>query len=41
VDSNFVGLIPAGETEFLTPIAPQIQVVFNWFEELNARVPIK
>jgi hypothetical protein len=38
---KFVGLIPAGETAFLTPIASQIQVVLNWFEELKGRVPIK
>jgi serine/threonine-protein kinase len=37
---KFMGLIPAGQTEF-TPIAPQIQVVLNWFEELKARVPTK
>ncbi|MEO5897509.1 MAG: protein kinase [Vicinamibacterales bacterium] len=36
---KFVGLLPAGQKEFLTPIAPQINVVLNWFEELKARVP--
>jgi eukaryotic-like serine/threonine-protein kinase len=36
---KFVGLIPAGQPEYFTPIAPQIQVVLNWFEELRARVP--
>jgi hypothetical protein len=23
------------------PMSPQIQVVLNWFEELNARVPVR
>ncbi len=36
---KFVGLLPAGQKEFLTPIAPQIEIVLNWFEELKARVP--
>ena len=36
---KFVGLIPTGQTESYTTIAPQIQVVLNWFEELGARVP--
>jgi hypothetical protein len=36
---KFVGLIPSGQTESGTTIAPQIQVVLNWFEELKARVP--
>jgi serine/threonine-protein kinase len=36
---KFVGLIPAGQTEALTPVAPEIQVVLNWTEELRARVP--
>jgi WD40-like Beta Propeller Repeat. len=36
---KFVGLIPAGQTEFFTPIAPQIQVVLNWLEDVKARVP--
>jgi proline racemase len=38
---KFVGLISTGQTKSLTPIAPQIQVVLNWFEELKARVPTK
>ncbi len=38
-DGKFVGLTQAGQTESGTPIAPQIQVVLNWFEELRARVP--
>jgi serine/threonine-protein kinase len=38
---KFVGLVPPGQREFLSPIAPQIQVVLNWFEELKTRVPAK
>jgi hypothetical protein len=34
-----VGFIPAGQTETGASIAPQIQVVLNWFEELKQRVP--
>ena len=34
-DGRFMGLIPAGQKEFLTPITPQIQVVLNWFQELK------
>ena len=36
-DGRFLGLLPAGQKEFLTPITPQIQVVLNWFEELKGR----
>jgi hypothetical protein len=36
---KFVGLIPSGQTEFFTPIVPEVRVVLNWFEELRARVP--
>ena len=36
---KFVGLIPAGQTESYTTIAPQLQVVLNWFEELKQHVP--
>lgn len=36
---KFVGLLPAGQKVFYTPIAPQIQVVLNWTEELKAKVP--
>ena len=38
---KFVGLLPAGQKEFLAPLAPQIEVVLNWTEELKARVAIK
>jgi len=34
-DGRFLGLLPAGQKEFLTPIAPEIQVVLNWFQELK------
>ena len=36
---KFVGLIQAGQTESGAPIAPQLQVVLNWFEELKRLVP--
>ena len=36
---RFVGLILAGQAESNAPLAGQIQVVLNWFEELRARVP--
>jgi serine/threonine protein kinase/Tol biopolymer transport system component len=36
---KFVGLIPAGHTGSGAPIAPQLQVVLNWFEELKRLVP--
>lgn len=38
-DGRFVGMRPAGD---FGPIisAPEVQVVLNWFEELEARVPI-
>ncbi len=36
---KFVGLIPAGQTEFGPLATPQIHVILNWFEELQARVP--
>jgi Tol biopolymer transport system component len=36
---KFVGLVPAGQTETGPPLAPLIQVVLNWFEELKERVP--
>jgi hypothetical protein len=36
---RFVGLTDVERTESGAPMAPQIQVVLNWFEELRARVP--
>jgi len=39
---RFLGVVPAGQnTASGAPMAPQIQVVLNWFEELKARVPTK
>jgi Tol biopolymer transport system component len=38
---HFLGLIDAAQTQSGAPAAEQIQVVLNWFEELNARVPSK
>ena len=35
---RFIGLIEAGQPVSAKPLAPQIQVVLNWFEELRARV---
>jgi serine/threonine-protein kinase len=40
-DGQFVGLIPAGQAEALTPVAPEVQVVLNWFTELQQRVPTR
>jgi serine/threonine-protein kinase len=36
-DAKVVGLITAGQTEYVRGSADQIQVVLNWFEELKAR----
>jgi serine/threonine-protein kinase len=39
---RFIGVVPAGQNAAAAaPVAPQIQVVLNWFEELKARVPTK
>ena len=39
---RFLGVVAAGQdTESGTAVAPQIEVVLNWFEELKARVPTK
>jgi Tol biopolymer transport system component len=39
---RFVGVVAAGQSPASgAPIARQIQVVLNWFEELKARVPTK
>jgi hypothetical protein len=40
---KFVGLIPAGQTEFgpLSTATPQIHVILNWTEELKQRVPTR
>jgi len=35
---RFIGLIEAGQPVSAKPLAPQIQVILNWFEELQARV---
>ncbi len=37
---KFVGLVPAGQTESNFTIAPQIEVVLNWTEELKRLAPI-
>jgi hypothetical protein len=38
-DGRFISAIDRGQYESGKPVAPQIQVVLNWFEELRARVP--
>jgi serine/threonine-protein kinase len=41
-DGKLIGTIAQqNETGALQPIAPQIRIVQNWFEELKERVPIK
>jgi serine/threonine protein kinase/Tol biopolymer transport system component len=37
----FVGRASSDQTQSGSPVAPQIQVVLNWFEELKQRVPVK
>jgi len=39
-DGRILGIVPAGQTPSGAAAAPEIQVVFNWFEELKARVPV-
>jgi hypothetical protein len=36
-DAKIVGLITAGQTEYVRGSVDQIQVVLNWFQELKAR----
>jgi eukaryotic-like serine/threonine-protein kinase len=38
-DGRFVAAIERGQYVSGRPVAPQIQVVLNWFEDLRARVP--
>ena len=38
-DGRFVGLITAGQKEFIRGSDSRIDVVLNWLEELSARVP--
>ncbi len=38
-DGKLVGLVTAGQKEFIRGSDNQIQVVLNWFRELEARVP--
>ena len=41
-DGKILGLVDASEqTQTGNPTAPEFRVVFNWFEELKARVPAK
>ena len=40
--TSFLGVDAAGQsTATGADVAPQMQVVMNWFEELKARVPTK
>jgi Tol biopolymer transport system component len=40
-DAKVVGLITAGQTEYVRGSVDQIQVVLNWFTELQQRVPTR
>ena len=40
-DGKLIALIPAETTQSGSILAPQIQVVLNWFEELKQRVPVQ
>ena len=40
-DGRFLGLITAGQMEFVRGSVDQIQVVLNWQEELKQRVPAR
>ena len=36
---RFIGMVAAGQTPSGARVAPKIEVVLNWFEELKAKVP--
>jgi hypothetical protein len=38
-DGRIIGPVDAEQSQTGTPDAPRIHVVFNWTEELKARVP--
>ena len=38
---RFIAVADAAHSQPGAPVAPQIQVVLNWFEELKQRVPTK
>lgn len=40
-DGKLIGLIDANTTKSGAPLAPQIQVVLNWLEELKQRLLVK
>jgi len=40
-DGRIIGVGTAGQNQSGLPVASQIQVVLNWFDELKARVPTK
>ena len=37
---NLLVILPLGSTEAGEPARPQINIIFNWFEELKERVPV-
>jgi hypothetical protein len=41
LDGKFLGVVAAGQTASGALAAPQIQVVLNWFTELQQRVPTR
>ncbi len=40
-DGRILGVVVAGQLQSVGSTTPQIQVVLNWFEELEARVPAR
>src|SRR5262249_42753708 len=40
-DGKLIGTIRVRDTTGAQPLAPQIRIVVNWFEELKRRVPVK
>jgi serine/threonine-protein kinase len=38
-DGRHIGMVTWGQKEYLRPPLDQIQVVFNWFDEIKRRVP--
>jgi hypothetical protein len=42
-DGRFIGVVAAGQTpagRSGSPVAPEIRVILNWFEDLKVRVPV-
>ena len=38
-DGRILGVVAAGQTQSAESTTPEIQIVLNWFEELQERVP--